>query len=201
MALYTATVIATAGGQDVRNVFGCVTDGEDFEAFIGAAVRTAWQTRMLPHIHQDYVMSGVDVVKENAEVAGVFTPRTGGGVGVQNGERAPLWVCASVRLQTALRGRAGQGRTGIGPLSEAYVAGDGLAATQVGPFTAAVAGFLTDVNAALAPENGGLAVLSRYKGVDAAGKPIKRPAVLGTKVTSTAVNPFLGSRLTRHPGR
>jgi hypothetical protein len=201
MPLYTATLIATAGGQDFRNVLGVQHNLANAENYIGATIRTAWQTRILPHVHQDYVFQGVDVVQENVDTAGAFTPRTGTGMGVQNGERAPLWVCASVRLQTGVRGRQGQGRTGIGPLAETYVAGDGLAATQSGPFAAAVTGFFQDIQTAMSPENGGLAVLSRYKGVDAAGKPIKRPAVIGTLVTSVSVNPFLGSRLTRHPGR
>ena len=144
---------------------------------------------------------GASGMAVEGDAAGAFTPRTGGGVGVQNGERAPLWVCASVRLQTAVRGRMGQGRTGIGPLAEMHVTGDSLAATFAAPFLAAVRKFHTDLVTDLSVQGGELAVISRYKGVDAAGKPIPRPVPIGSIVTSLTVNTFLGSRLTRHPGR
>lgn len=203
MATFRARILATAQGVPVHNVLH-VSAGDAAQQAVADDLADAWRSRMLATVHQSYVFGGVEVENIHTDEAGAYSAgTTGPTAGAAVGTPLPTFVCASVRLQTNLRGRAGAGRLGLGPLDEAATttAGNYLVDVSQNAIRNAVQAFIDDLASSTRDAPMTLAVVSYFKGVDAAGKPIRRATPLITPVVSIAVNGVLGTRLSRHPNR
>jgi len=113
-------------------------------------------------------------------------------------ESEPNQVAISISFRTNLRGRSFRGRNYVSGLP-----GNGVLQNTVEPGT--VAGIVAAYNSlfTVAATNGvEWSVVSRYSGVDGAGKPIPRAAGISTTITSViAVDPTVDSQRRRSPGR
>lgn len=193
VAVYRATIFATALGQRINNTLHVVSTGTP--ADLGADLSAAWTTHMLPSLSDRYVFEGVELVNVETDDAGTFAPATGVATGGIGGACTTTWVCASHRLITGRRGRAGQGKFGLGPLAETITDDNVIIPTALASLQARATAFLTDINSSGVDGAGVLAVVSyRLNGQD-------RPAPLVSLVDRIVVNQTLGSRLSRHPNR
>ena len=105
-------------------------------------------------------------------------------------------VCVSIR--TNLRGRSFRGRNYYAGISENVVDQNTVQAAALAVILAAYNGLFT-VASTLGVD---WVVVSRFSGVDAAGKPIPRTTGISTLVASVAiVDPVIDSQRRRLPGR
>lgn len=204
MSTYRVRVLATASGQKVHNVLH-VAAGDAPPQGIADDFADAWRARILPDLHNSYTFGGVELENIATDDAAVFSLGTTGPTqGGRTGAALPTFVCASVRLQTDRRGRAGAGRFGLGPLPEE--ASDAASPNHLAPIwqtalSTAVTALRTDIESSGGASAHTLAVVSYYRGVDAGGKPIPRAEPLISLVGGSSVNQTLGTRLSRHPSR
>lgn len=203
MSTFRARILAQAGGVAVHNVVH-VSAGQAADQDIAHDLADAWRARIVPILHSSYGFQGVEVQNIATEEVGAYSAGTTGPT--QGGDTQvvfPTWVCASVRLRTARRGRSGAGRIGLGPIPEIWSGANGnsLTSDAVNLVNNAVGALITDLASSTRNSPMNLAVVSYYKGVDAQGKPIKRATPIISPVEGHSVNSLLGSRLSRHPNR
>lgn len=203
MPVYKIRVLATAGGVACQNVLHTQSATTDATA-VAQDFADAWRKHLVAPLASTYQFAGVeaeDIATDDA--AGYSAGTTGPTVGADVNAPGPTFVCASVRLKTSRRGRAGAGRFGLGPLPETFTSGDGnyLNAGAQGTLATALTAWQADLESSGDSTFQTLMVVSYFKGVDAAGKPIRRAEPLVTLVDSLSVNAVLGTRLSRHPNR
>lgn len=189
----------------MHNVLHVTSTSEGNPQGVASDLANAWRTKILPVLHTSYTFQGVEVEDIATDDAAGFSVGTGGpSAGTVTGDAMPTFVCASVRLKTDRRGRAGAGRFGLGPLIEGWTGAEGpnfLQPAAVSAVDTAVNQFRADLESSGDFAAMTLSVVSYYKGVDLQGKPIKRAAPLISTVVSSSVNSVLGTRLSRHPNR
>ncbi len=197
MANYEISILGTQGGRNIVNTHG-LTIGDAFspedpaEAAVAAErAFLAWKQAFLVRLSSSYTaLSAVARGVLDGGVSGVSTS------GPQAGARAeppmPTFVCGRIRLNTALGGRAGRGRTGLPGLIETYTSGldmntlDGAALIDLRPQVSQWFNALQGV----APTST-LTVISRIL------KGVPRVAPVISQVTSVQLEAGLGTRVSR----
>jgi hypothetical protein len=145
-------------------------------------------------------LQAVRVRNINSETAQAGESTLPSAAGSKPIDMQPAQVAALIQKRTALRGRSFRGRL--------YLAGISSASTDPGPgnllsvyrtaLQGAIDGFRADVAVAGAPTPLLLAVVSRYKGVDAQGRPIPRAVGLATTITAMPVAIALATQRDRN---
>jgi hypothetical protein len=165
-----------------------------------ASVRAAWANRIMPRMSTSTALttvSGRDLSTEEGDAVVV-----GGAivVGTLAGEPAPAQVTALVQKITALGGKSRRGRLYLSFFRELDVdGGQGIiVAASLTALQTAMDGFLSDVQAIGGTSDEQMVVVSRYKGVDAAGKPIPRAEGLVTPITSLLVASSIATQRDRN---
>lgn len=192
MATYRMTVLATASGQQIRNVLHVTHGGSATKDQLAGSFRNAWQTRICPLLHTSYLLQGVECVNIDNDDAPGYAPATIAGGTDAAGQAASSFICASVRWNTARRGRSFQGRLGLGPLSTARVSTNQLDPT----WRAGAAGNLETFRTDIQSSGGAAAMLLSVVSLVSNGAP--RPVPIVEPVTSVSVNSLVGTRLSRH---
>jgi hypothetical protein len=165
-----------------------------------ASVRAAWANRIMPRMSTSTALttvSGRDLSTEEGDAVVV-----GGAivVGTLAGEPAPAQVTALVQKITALGGKSRRGRMYLSFFRELDVdGGQGIIVTaSLTALQTAMNQFLSDVQAIGGTSDEQMVVVSRYKGVDAAGKPIPRAEGLVTPITSLLVASSIATQRDRN---
>lgn len=195
MALYTVSVQATYGGQQIANVFGMGSDTVDAPETPAAAqvIADLVGPAFVTHIgaQQTSNLTYQKCVVRGAVNASVVAEKTLGQNGGASGTLGlPGFVVIKAKVVSGTLGRNGVGRMGFSGINETQT--DGPNPNQITPATIAV--WQTNVDAFLAAVNAGtssMVVISR-KG----STPLVK-VVNGSNVTSIQVQSGLGSRLSR----
>jgi hypothetical protein len=202
MSAWTVVIAGTYLGQIVNNVLGirgagdvpAGTQGQE----VARVVNAYWRADIVPLLSSAYQLSGVTAVSMTNPEIGAENVTTD--IGGDLGDPISGAICAPVDIQTGLRGRAFRGRTGLTGLTETGVTGNTIVqlkrdALQNGMTTfrsRLVSPTITDQEAF------DLGVISRYKGVDAQGKPLLRPGgPIFTNSIAVVVRSKVGTRVSR----
>lgn len=197
MARLRVIVHGTMQGDAVQNCFGVSVTGVSSASQasnVAAVVSAAWDDNILAQQSDNYSKSRVTAQDiDNPEYyADLSTPGTGG----NPGPPLPAFVTINARLQTGLRGRAYNGRTGItglviGDIDTAQPAF--LTNTRRAEWNGYIAGFRNDIVSSPTITGGQLVILSFVEN----GAP--RPGgAMSTVVTEVDVAQRLGTRRSRN---
>lgn len=159
-----------------------------------------WTANMAPIVSDQVTLITVEATSLESNTAPVGANTTGTpSIGLQ-GEPVPNNCALAVSFRTALRGRSFRGRNYVAGLAEADVNRSHVDATLVLQVQDAYNAFLTAVSDA--PVGGTWVVVSRFSGVDSAGRPIPRGTGIATPVVSALVtDDVIDSQRRRLPGR
>lgn len=150
MALYRIDVQASTWGKSINNIFHVQRENDVSPDLIAAKIRTAWEARLLPVLSTAYALVGVEARELDSDSVPGYATASANAVGTVAGEQFPTFAVASVRLNTTRRGRAGQGRMGLGTLAEGQCNGPQLTGAARTAITTAVENFRLDL-AAVSP--------------------------------------------------
>lgn len=203
MARYSIAIVGTMAGQQVINVHGLDWDNvaaPETQAEAAAAAEAAfvaWKAAFLVRLSDQYTVLG-------AQARGVGNPLIlGESTGPpQAGARLetplPSFAVAKVLIRSTEPGRAGRGRTGLSGVTENYtdltspnrLNGGGQLDLQQRADV-----WFASLKGGVPPRQ--LTVVSRFKGVDPTGKPVRRPVPIASNATSVTVAAELGTRVSR----
>jgi hypothetical protein len=165
-----------------------------------ASVRAAWANRIMPQLSTSTALTTVSAKDLSSDEGDAVVLGGAIVVGSQPGEPAPAQVTALIQKITALGGKSRRGRLYLSFFREADVdGGQGiLVSAYLIDLQTAFSQFLSDVQAIGGTSDEQMVVVSRYKGVDAAGRPIPRPAGLVTPITSLLVSSSIATQRDRN---
>jgi len=154
-----------------------------------ASVRAAWVNRIMPRLANSVGIT--EVSGRNLSTAEGDAVVVGGAQvnGAQAGEISPPQVTALIQKITALGGKSRRGRLYLSGTRDLDIEGGQgiLVAAYAVALQTAFDSFLGDMQAIGGTSDEQMVVVSRYKGVDAAGKPIPRAEGLVTPITRLLV--------------
>lgn len=154
-----------------------------------ASVRAAWANRIMPQLVDVaalFFVSGRELSSLEAPSSKDAGPIVSG---TKLGEPSVPQCTALIQKVTSLTGKSRRGRMYLSFLPEADVVGSTGSLTEPANVSLQTAfdQFLSDIQAIGGGQNEQMVVVSRYKGVDAAGKPIPRTTGLVTPITRLVV--------------